>query len=279
MASIFKSLSPNDYSIVPFPAYYKYSYSYTSGSTNNSQDVTLAYGYRYNSQSIEIRLPNVQQELYDSVIQTFYSPIPYATYGTTSESYIPSGSVYVVSIAQDIFGEKVLPGSFTITVAGTKSYDDSHGNLIASSSGTGSIIGRIFYDKGVALLKPTSSITGGGMSKNGIFIPSGSSAIIQFSSSVLLYENYIKAKLAPTDFLYALNNPTVISYVTSSVSGAATVTTDLAINLMMSHSMKPYVTTLGFYNEDNELLLVAKPSVPVQRTSDVMQTFIVKFDI
>lgn len=279
MASIFKSLSPIDQSITPFSAYYKYSYTYTSGSTGNSQDVTLSYGYRYNSQSTDIRLPNTQQELYDSVLQTFYSPIPYATYGTTSDSYTPSGSVYVVSIGQDIFGEKVLPGSFTITVAGTKSYDDSHGNLIASSSGTGSIIGRIFYDKGVALLKPTSSITGGGMSKNGIFIPSGSATTIQFSSSVLLYENSIKAKLTPTDFLYALNNPTVVSYVTSSVSGAATVTTDLAINLMMSHSMKPYVTTLGFYNENNELLLVAKPSVPVQRTSDVNQTFIVKFDI
>jgi hypothetical protein len=43
--------------------------------------------------------------------------------------------------------------------------------------------------------------------------------------------------------------------------------------------MKPYVTTIGLYNENNELLLVAKPSVPVQRTSDVTQTFIIKFDI
>jgi hypothetical protein len=71
--------------------------------------------------------------------------------------------------------------------------------------------------------------------------------------------------------LFATNNPTAKSAVTGS--------TDNAIGLMVSQSILPYVTTIGFYNEQNELLLVAKPSVPIQRTTDVAQTFIVKFDI
>lgn len=271
MASIFKSLSPTDYSIVPFSAYYKFSYTYESGSANNSSDVTVSYGEKFLTESGIIRTPNSTYELFDSVIQTFYSPIPYATYGITSASYVPSASVYVVGITQDVFGETVLPGSFSVRIANTQSYDDGRGNLIVSSSGTGKIVGKIFYDKGIALLKPTSSIAGGGMNNDGIFIGNGTTVLIQFSSSISLYENTFRVKLAPTEFLYPINNPTAQSIVTGS--------TDTAIGLMISQSLKSYVTTIGFYNERNELLLVAKPSVPIQRTTDVMQTFIVKFDI
>lgn len=276
MASIFKSLSPTDYSIVPFPAYYKYSYVHESGSSNNSLDITVSYGEKFLTESNIIRLPNTKYELFDSVIQAFYSPIPFATYGTNATSYIPSSSVYVISITQDVFGERVLPGSFSIQIAGTQSYDDGKGNLIASSSGIGGIVGRIFYDKGIALFNPTSSIAGGGMNNDGIFIGNGTTVNVQFSSSIVLYENIFKIKLAPTDFLYQVNNPTS----TTKFSGS----TDSMLDLIASRSYSatgslPYVTTIGLYNEQNELLLVAKPSVPIQRTSDVMQTFIIKFDI
>lgn len=270
MASIFKSLSPTDYSIVPFTAYYKYSYTYESGSTSNSSDLTLSYAEKFLTESGVIRTPNTKYELFDSVVQTFYSPIPYATYGTTTESYVPTSSVYVVSVTQDVFGEKILPGTFSVKISGTQSYDDSRGNLIVSSSGIGGIIGRVFYDKGVILLKPTSSVSSV-INNNGVSIPNGTTVNFYFSSSVTLYENIFKVILRPTDFLYSINNPTT----ENTVSGS----TATPIELMISHSLKPYVTTLGFYNENNELLLVAKPSVPVQRTSDVTQTFIVKFDI
>lgn len=270
MASIFKSLSPTDYSIVPFPAYYKFSYTYESGSLSNSEDVVLSYGSKFLTSSNLRRYPNSSQELYDSVMQTFYSPIPYAAYGTKSTSYIPSASVYVISITQNVFGEKVLPGSFSIRVGTSQSYDDGNGNLIVSSSGVGGIVGRIFYDKGVALFKPTSSATGI-LTNNGLYVTNGTSVEINFSSSVVFYENAYKIKLNPTDFLYSLNNPSVAK----NFSGS----TQNALGLMASQSILPYVTTIGLYNEQNELLLVAKPSVPVQRTSDVIQTFIVKFDI
>jgi hypothetical protein len=177
----------------------------------------------------------------------------------------------VVSITQDVFGEKILPGSFSIQVGASQSYDDGRGNLIVSSSGIGSVVGRVFYDKGIAVFKPTSSISGGGLTKDGLYIENGTSVNVYFTSSMILYENAFKVKLAPTEFLYSFNNPTVESTVLGS--------TQSAIELMVNHTMAPYVTTIGFYNEKNELLLVAKPSIPIQRTRDVTQTFIVKFDI
>jgi hypothetical protein len=150
MASIFKSLAPSDYSVTPFPAYYKYSYTYESGSVNNSPDVQVLYGKKFDTSS-GIRIANNTYELFDSVIQSFYSHASKTAYGINETTYIPSGSVYVVSITQDLFGEKVVPGSFSIKVGTSQSYDDGKGNLIASSSGQGGVVGRIFYDKGIGV--------------------------------------------------------------------------------------------------------------------------------
>lgn len=465
MATIFKSLRPSDITKTPFPAYYRNAYTYELGSSTNSPDVTFTYGERFLSESNGLRVENSTYELYDSVMQVFYSPIPYTTYGINKKSYTPIDSVYVLSITQDIFGEKVLPGSFGFSLGMSSIYDDKKGNLITSASGTGSIVGRIFYDKGIALLKPkdraninpdptwatgnadnltgwellletsstaqlglaqgitepypgqttiaakfgtrtgvyrsggvpyTYSVSAGqtyrvsgwvyaggttyrailnnrlpgsdypmgyvlvfydsggnvvgydaarttdgvsgwnyvsknikinnastasfaistfidgpypygfsygapvcteqqtnqgcpgyawfaglkvenmstvptvGLDETGLYITSSMSFTTTFSSSVTVDEHMLKVQLDPTEFLYSLNNPTVTSGLTD--------TTNTPVTLQISGSLLPYVTTIGFYNEENELLLVAKPSVPIQRTSDSVQTFIVKFD-
>lgn len=269
MANIFKSLAPNEHTITPFEAYYRYSYTYVSGSSDNSSDVQYFYGKKFLTSS-GLRVENITYDIFDSVVQTFYSPIPFAAYGINTTSYIPSDSVYVVSITQDLFGRTIVPGTFSIKIGTSQSYDDGKGNLIASQSGIGGIIGRVFYDKGIAVFKPTSSISGGGLTNNGIYIDNGTSVQTNFTSSVKIHENSIKVRLEPTDFLYSLNNP--------SVKNALYSNEQTAVELQVSGTLLPYVTTLGFYNEKNELLLVAKPSVPIQRTSDSIQTFIVKFD-
>lgn len=266
----YKSLAPNEYTITPFRAYASHTYVYVSGSTSNSIDVQVLLGTKYNTGS-GLRVENAQQELYDSVLQTFYSPIPYASYGIDSTSYYPTESVFVVSVTQDIFGEELKPGSFKVTVGSSSSIDDGYGNLIVSESGTGSYVGRIFYDKGVAVIKPTSSIAGGGLTRNGLCIVSGTNVQVQFTSSVKLFEHNVKVKLNPTDFLYSVYNPSVTGQV-------YTGSTSTPIQLMASQSLYPYITAIGLYNQDNELMAVAKLSNPIQRTDYTMQTFVVKFD-
>lgn len=268
--SAYKALAPNEYTITPFRAYASHSYIHTSGSVDNSVDVQISFGQKYVTGS-GLRIENSEQELYDSVLQTFYSPIPYASYGILETSYKPVDSVFVVSVTQDIFGEEIYPGSFVLTMNQTSSIDDGYGNLIVSESGTGSIVGRIFYDKGVAVIQPTSSIVGGGLSKNGICIVSGSDVQVSLVSSVQLYEHNIRAKIEPTEFMYSLYN-------SSATRQFFTGSTSTPTQLMVSRSLSPYVTSLGFYNERNELLAVAKLSNPIQRTEFTTQTFVVKFD-
>lgn len=266
----YKALAPNEYTITPFRTYASHTYTYISGSVN-SPEVQIILGEKYITGSGGLRTENLQYEMFDSVIQTFYSAIPYASYGIVSSSYYPSQSVFVISVTQDIFGEEITPGTFSVTVGSSMSYDDGMGNIIASSSGTGSIIGRIFYDKGVALLKPTSSIAGGGLTKEGICIVGSTNVNVQFSSSVELYEHNVRVKLNPTDFLYSIYNP-------STSKTVFTGSNSLPLDLMASQSLYPYITTIGLYNANNELMAVAKLSNPIQRTDYSVQTFVVKFD-
>lgn len=265
----FKSLAPNEYTITPFRAYAPHTYTYVSGSASNSVDVNVLFGRKYVTSS-GLRIANTEQDLFDSVVQTFYSTIPYAQYGFTTSSYHPTGSVYVISVTQDIFGEQITPGTMKVSIGTSSSYDDGKGNMYISSSGTGSIIGSVFYEKGIALLKTTQSIAEGIVS-NGVRIVSGTSVQVQFSSSVQLFEHAVKVKINPAEFNYSLYNPTTNKVM---YTGSASVPRDL----MASQSLLPYVTTIGLYNAENELVAVAKVSNPIQRTSDSIQTFTVRFD-
>lgn len=270
MANIFKSFRSSDYSITQFPVYYDYTYTYQSGSTQNSEDVQVLYGVKYEV-SGAVRVPNASYDIFNSVLQNFYSDIPYASYGTTLASYKPSSSVYVVTVSQNLFGNQIVPKTFSLKFGNSSSFDDGKGNIYISSSNSSSLIGRIFYDKGIALIKPTSSLVSGGLTLNGLSLVSGSTVTVNFSSSLLLYEHSIKAEIEPNEFLQSFANPTVplkTIYANNS-----------AFQLMVSSSLRPYVTTIGLYNDNNELLAVAKTSVPIQRTADMPQTFIIKFDV
>jgi len=267
----YKSLAPNEYKITPFHAYASHDYTYTSGSSNNSVDVQVHFAKKYVSGGGSIRTENFAQDLFDSIIQTFYSPIPYASYGIESSAYHPTGSMYVISITQDIFGEEVTPGSLSVRIGPSMSYDDGDCNMVVSSSGVGSIIGRVFYDKGIAILKATSSVAGGIINNGGMYIDNGTNVRVQFTSSVKLFEHSIRVRLEPTELLYSTNNPSVDKPLVSDSNIRP-------IQLMASQSLYPYITTIGLYNEMNELMAVAKLSNPIQRTDYTVQTFVVKFD-
>jgi hypothetical protein len=100
---------------------------------------------------------------------------------------------------------------------------------------------------------------------------SGTNVQVQFTSSVKLFEHNIRVKLNPTDFLYSVYNPSISKQLFTGSNSTP-------IDLMASQSLYPYVTTIGLYNELNELMAVAKLSNPIQRTDYSVQTFVVKFD-
>jgi len=458
----YKTLTSNDYKVTKYPVYAPHSYTYTSGSTN-SVDVQVLPAVKYN-QSSRIRVADTTYDLYDSVVQSFYSSVPYTSYGLTPQTFIPEQEVYVVSITQDIFGEEIRPETLGIRVGTSHSYDDGNGNLIISSSGTGSIIGTVFYDKGVAVVKsagyanlnpdplwedeapypdgwqnlierkltsqlsnndgvfhpfpkqetyaakiatrtslyvsassfynisvtagevykisgwayangttwrgiqnagvpgsdyqigyiavldggtaydgvttelgpigwkyltkditipvgtttlsvgpfidgpypagqgygdpvcsdseavsgcpgyawfaglrvekvnpPQFKLPSGGLTNDGMYVVNGTAVNVNFTSSVKLYEHLINVKVDPAEFKLSPYTPHI--YSASSQGSTAPI-----IDLMVSESIKPYITSIGLYNSNNDLLAVAKLSNPIKRSFDSTQTFVVKFD-
>ena len=39
-----------------------------------------------------------------------------------------------------------------------------------------------------------------------------------------------------------------------------------------------YITTVGLYNDDNELLAIGKPAMPIKNEKELALTFVVRFD-
>jgi hypothetical protein len=198
----------------------------------------------------------------------------------------PTGSgdtISVLSISQDVYGSKILPNSFIITSSQVRIKDDGNGNLYDISGigddyidlnyltyaivngyfddltpGAGiTFVGNIFYAQGtVVLTTPTSSY-------KSLF-----TASVIFQNEHIIYENEVRCIVRESDFNLSYN-PTLVtgSYASGSLRDFATGST-----------FQPYVTTIGLYNDDNELLMVAKLGKPIALSSDTDMTFIVKYD-
>lgn len=172
----------------------------------------------------------------------------------------PTGAnknIGVLSINQDIYGSKILPNSFTITKPGVNISDDGNGNLYNSS--IDSYIGNIFYAHGIIVITAQNYATS---------LFAGAPTTMSFQNEHIVYENEVRCIVKESDYNLSYN-PTLVtgSYTSGSLRGFAT-----------SASFQPYVTTVGLYNDDNDLLMVAKLGKPIVLSADTDMTFIVKYD-
>jgi len=92
-------------------------------------------------------------------------------------------------------------------------------------------------------------------------------SIIGFKNEYIIYENEIRCKIGENDFNMS-TNPTITTDNSGSLRDFAT-----------SSFFAPYVTTVGLYNERNELLVVAKLAKPLSLSSTTDTTIIVKYDL
>lgn len=114
---------------------------------------------------------------------------------------------------------------------------------------------------------------------------------LTLTSETTIYQNEVKCRVLENDFNYS-QNPTVFknrSSITGSQmlpyfipvgeSGSLGVITDgTQIDAVTGSSFNPYTTTIGLYNEANELLVVGKLATPYPIPSNTDITFIVRWD-
>jgi DNA/RNA endonuclease YhcR with UshA esterase domain len=91
---------------------------------------------------------------------------------------------------------------------------------------------------------------------------------LSFKNEHIIYENEVRCLVQESDYNLSYN-PTLLSgsYISGSVKDFAT-----------GSDFHPYATSLGLYNDNNELLAVAKFGKPIMISPDTDMTFVVKYD-
>ena len=89
---------------------------------------------------------------------------------------------------------------------------------------------------------------------------------LKFKNEYRIFENEIICKITDNEFNYS-QNPTITTDDSGSLRNFAT-----------GSEFKPYATTVGLYNEANELLLVGKLGQPIPLSNNNNTTFIIRFD-
>jgi len=176
----------------------------------------------------------------------------------------------VLSIPSRLYGDLIQPNSVNL-VFSESAYnitDDGNGNLISGSE----VVGNIIYQHGILTLTVgASSLYGAGVYGGAFYGGGGSGTGIvddfltttnitcSFSSSYTIYETQYKATIRESEFNFS-QNPTIIS---GSTDGTV-------YDFTTGSFFQPYVTTVGLYNEAQELLAVGKLSqpYPLSRTTD-----------
>jgi len=188
----------------------------------------------------------------------------------------------VISIPSNLFGEFIKPGTFSYTYSGSLNgliTDDENGNLFKD----GAKVGDIVYQHGIIILTSFgTSIVGSvyGTALYGTGVYSGAGAIelddvitsnnvtCSFQSTTTIYESQYKCTLRENEFNFSLN-PSIIS---SSLSGEV-------YDFATGSYFESYITTVGLYNNANQLVAVGKLAQPLQSSNTTDTTILVNLDL
>lgn len=211
----------------------------------------------------------------------------------TFQKFFPTASdsiIGVISIPTGLYGNYIQPDSFIFTSEKGDITDDGEGNLIYNL--TGDICGNIFYGHGIAILfnnrLPAGDVYGNaiygealyGESNNVInsFI-SSSNVTCSFSSSITIYETQYKCTINENDFNFT-SNPSVTSGSTANSSSIGTFYSpgQYLYSWATGSDFSPYVTTVGLYNNNKELLAIGKLSQPMPTSPTTDTTILINID-
>jgi hypothetical protein len=199
-----------------------------------------------------------------------------------TEHYFPTESnavIGVISIPTKLYGERIQPGTFSISAESGSITDDGNGGLYQGDD----YVGNIIYQHGLAILTNDSAGVGSSLYGVGIYgtasygtgegtglidnIITSSNAVCSFSSSYTLFETQYKCTVDSNEFSFTLN-PTVIS---GSTDGTV-------YDFATGSYFDPYVTTVGLYNEAQDLIAVAKLGKPLPLNSTTDTNIIINID-
>ena len=322
---MFKRLDPRDINVTPFKVYKEFT-------VTNVDSGSGVYGFRAISSSIYNFDTNSQKTTFDSAsfyhIPTWFT-INRLYYKDTDNYYnnfsyennkqykLLQPSASIISVSQDLYGERIKPKSITLTDDSGASTltikDDGNGNLYDNAfsssfaqfvsggfadsdivKSTGSFVGNVFYEHGLLVFTNTGSRfvnIGTGTGTDGYSL--------KYKSQLTIREHSYTCVVEPGEY----NSTTNIS-ATKERSGSINVSGseswkffppgDAAFKSgsykhfyeaasgyegFVTHSLfAPYITKVGLYNDFNELVAIGQLSHPVKNDEELSLAINVRFD-
>lgn len=240
------------------------------------------------------------------------------SFTVTTSMLEKQSQIGVVSIPSKLFGDYIQPNSILIEGPTGSIIDDGEGRLLFKSTASDDtfsyMAGNVIYEHGIltifdAHLPGAAGNPGGGSESDfygtaiygtslyggtGITYPSQSSFVVDwitgslvtmsFSSSYTLYETQYKLTVNENEFNYTLNPSSISgSTIPTYFSGSIIDYPNTASNGVPSPNttgsyFSPYITTVGLYDEDFELLAVGKLAQPLQSSQVTDTTILVNID-
>lgn len=276
--------------------YYYDVYQSGFGSTGAAVQFSIAFGNRVGSGSAPLTVSEAGKSP-SAIIYGQYRTLINGdentdfTFGTATPN-----SIYVISVNRSRFKEKLLPGTFSITltsgsnsitltddskIANTVSYIDAGRvyNLISGSAGVANTsitttgytsnsgsYGKLYPDVGILVLNgdalgapavsgglaltfdQTTSTTTNNLGLMFNAIKQGANFTLQSEETIT--SNYVFVRVRNSEYNYSMNP--------SNISGSGELRWDVMVN-----TPQTYITTVGLYNDNNDLLGVAKLSRPL----------------
>jgi hypothetical protein len=307
--SSFKKLSKSDVSVVPYYANKQWSIpsssisSYATVFTGNNvagvfspaTDPTSKGQYQrliysqinqlfYQAYSGSLNTSSLANSIYYESASQQRPTSSYFIYNDNSNlvTNFPTGSgdqIIVLSVDQNTYGNKILPRHFQLSSSANFIIDDGYGNLIDitsvastyitngyfdidayfedSSPGVSTYIGNIYYAQGLVVVT------------NPLFLSifNESTLVLSYKNEHIIYENEVRCLVKESDYNLSYNPTLVTNYASGSVKDFAT-----------GSNFYTYATALGLYNDNNELLAVAKFGKPMLMSPDTDMTFVIKYD-
>ncbi len=244
-------------SVEEYYAHKQWSFSTLSGSTNTELSVNIVGHYTLS-----------EYKSFHQIIKTSFTSA-YNLNNSLNVLADASGGL-LISIPYKFIGEGIQKNLFEISITtGSNSFtlrDDGKGNLYrtAGSSTVQNLTGSVFYNNGLVYIPSKGSMN---LNFETQFI-AGDSITLSFNSTLSIREQIWKCNIPEGEFNFSQNT-------TALYSGGNN-------HMRMkfpSSSFQPYITSIGLYNKQNDLIAFAKLARPLKKYKNLDTTILIQLNM